>query len=1231
VSTISIPSDLPIAERRDDLLAAISAHQVVVVAGETGSGKSTQLPKLCLELGRGTDAWIGHTQPRRIAARSIAERVAEELGTTVGDQVGYAVRFTDQVGPDTRIKLMTDGILLAEIQRDRLLRRYDTVIVDEAHERSLNIDFLLGYLRRLLPRRPDLKLIVTSATIDTERFSHHFDDAPVIEVSGRTYPVDVRYRPLVDPDSGDELDQTEGICRAVGELRRAGPGDVLVFCSGEREIRDAAQALRGLRFDDTEILPLYARLSAAEQHRVFQPHHGRRIVLATNVAETSLTVPGIRYVVDPGTARISRYSHRTKVQRLPIEAISQASANQRAGRCGRVAPGICIRLYDQDDFDQRPEFTEPEIQRTNLASVILQMAALGLGDIEAFPFVDPPDTRAVRDGIALLGELGAVDPTHEGTPRWLTPLGRRLAALPVDPRLGRMILEAAELGCLHEVMIIAAGLSIQDPRERPSGPDQPAAAQLHARFEVDGSDLLSFVALWDHLAELRRDRSSNQFRKQCKAEFLHVLRIREWQDLYAQLRQVCSRLGMRPNRRPAEPDTVHRALLTGLLSHVGMYTGTGRDYRGARNSRFTLARDALRGAGAPRWVMAAELVETNRIWAHGAARIQPQWIERAASHLVKVSHGEPQWDGAEANAVVSERVTLYGLPVVDGRTVQLSRIDPAEARRTFIDRALVDGDWDRRPEVLRRIDDARHDVETLAARARRDLLAPSDQLATFFDERIPDHVTSGSSFNRWWNRRRRRDPALLDVPREVLLDPAVRAVDWDAFPDEWRLGVDAPLLLTYVFDSDDPLDGLVVEVPVSLLGQLDPAVFTWHVDGMRLELVDALLRLLPKPVRRQLVPIPDTARELLDTLPTGSGDLGSALCAEVSRRTGQRIRPRDIDQSRLSTHLVPTFRIHDDDGTVLAVGTDLDELRNRLGADLRAALAEVHAGIEQDGLVEWPDGPLPRIVHTDGPGGHRVEAFPALVDQTGAVGVRLFASRADQAEAMWLGTRRLLQLRLPSAARALGRLPTASLRTAITASPYPDEEAWLGDLLAAVFDELMETHGAPAWDAPSFDRLRVAVRDDLGEVLSSAWTVATDILVRHQNVADALDDLPGPGFAEVRADVREHLERLVYPGMLTSVGLERLPDVSRYLTAIELRLSKLRDDPDRDRQRMALCRRLESDYDRVRARVSWSPEVDDTAWLLEELRVATFAQTLGTAVPVSEKRVWAALGRLDRE
>ncbi|MGH9001520.1 MAG: ATP-dependent RNA helicase HrpA, partial [Acidimicrobiia bacterium] len=740
------PAELPITARRDDILAAISDHQVVIVAGETGSGKSTQLPKMCLELGRGTDGLVGHTQPRRLAARTIAERIASEIGTEVGGAVGYAVRFTDRVGDATLVKVMTDGILLAEIQRDRRLRRYDTLIIDEAHERSLNIDFLLGYLRQLLPERPDLKVVVTSATIDTERFSAHFGGAPVVEVSGRTYPVEVRYRPLEE-----DTDQAEAICEAVAELSAESPGDILVFLSGEREIRDAADALSALDLPATEILPLYARLSAAEQHRVFQPHPGRRVVLATNVAETSLTVPGIRYVIDPGTARISRYSRRTKVQRLPIEAVSQASANQRAGRCGRVAPGICLRLYSEEDFAARPEFTEPEILRTNLASVILQMEALGLGDMARFPFLDAPDARNIKDGVALLEELGALAPAERQPGKRLTTLGRRLARLPLDPRLGRMVLEAEGHGCVHEVMVITAALAIQDPRERPA--DQQAAAdELHARFAGDESDFLAYLRLWDHLAEQQEALSSNQFRKRCRAEFLNYLRVREWQDIYGQLRQVSRSLDIPINTQPGDPGRIHLSLLAGLLSHIGVRDGTTRDYQGARGARFAIAPGSSLFKASPRWVMAAELVETNRLWARVAARIQPEWAERLGAHLVKRSYSEPHWDLERGEAMAYERVSLYGLPIVTARRIGYGRVDPAGARELFIRHALVEGEWrthDRFVDHNRALVD---EVRALEDRTRRrDLLVTDEVMVGWFDARLPGDVTSARHFDRWWS------------------------------------------------------------------------------------------------------------------------------------------------------------------------------------------------------------------------------------------------------------------------------------------------------------------------------------------------------------------------------------------------------------------------------------------------------------------------------------------------
>src|SRR5215211_1878739 len=742
---ISYPPELPVSQRRDEIARTIRHHQVVVVAGETGSGKTTQLPKICLELGRGVHGMIGHTQPRRLAARTVAERVAAELGTELGGVVGYQVRFTDRVGRDTRVKLMTDGILLAELERDRSLRRYDTIIIDEAHERSLNVDFLLGYLARLLPRRPDLKLIITSATIDPERFSRHFGGAPVVEVSGRTYPVEVRYRPLgEDPD--DDRDQTQGILDAVDELCREGPGDILVFLSGEREIRDTADALRGHQFPRSpggvDILPLYARLAAAEQHRVFQAHAGRRVVLATNVAETSLTVPGIRYVVDPGTARISRSSHRSKVQRLPIEPISQASANQRKGRCGRTSDGICIRLYSSEDFATRPEFTDPEILRTNLASVILQMTSLRLGDVAAFPFIDPPDRRSVKAGVDV----------------------------PVDPRLGRMLLEAARRDCAREVLVIVAALSIQDPRERPSD-KQEAADTQHRRFADKGSDFLTWLNLWRHLHELQAELSSNQFRRRCRAEFLNYLRVREWQDLHGQLRAVARDLGIRLNRDEPHPDAVHTALLAGLLSHIGLKQGDTREFLGARGTRFAIWPGSALARKPPQWVMAGELVETSRLWGREVARIQPEWAEEVGGHLVRRTYAEPHWSRSRGAVLATERATLFGVPIVTGRQVGYARVDPGAARELFLRHGLVEGDWETSHEFFARNRRLLAEVEELEHRARRrDILVDDHTLFDFYDQRVPDEVVSAHHFDAWWKRASRDRPDLLDFERSMLIE-----------------------------------------------------------------------------------------------------------------------------------------------------------------------------------------------------------------------------------------------------------------------------------------------------------------------------------------------------------------------------------------------------------------------------------------------------------------------------
>jgi ATP-dependent helicase HrpA len=1210
VPRVRYPAELPITERVGEILAALRDHQVVVVAGETGSGKSTQLPKICLELGRGVEGMIGHTQPRRLAARTVAERIAEELGTTIGGAVGYTVRFHDRVGDDTLVKVMTDGILLAEIRRDPELADYDTIIVDEAHERSLNIDFILGYLRRLLPRRPDLKVVVTSATIDTARFAAHFGGAPVIEVSGRTYPVEVRYRPVVDDESERGRDQTQAIGDAVGELQAEGPGDVLVFLSGEREIRDAADALAALDLPHTEVVPLFARLSIAEQHRVFRPHTGRRVVLATNVAETSLTVPGIRYVVDAGTARISRFNRRTKVQRLPIEPVSQASAAQRAGRCGRLGPGVCIRLYAEDDLAGRPAYTDPEIVRTNLASVILQMASIGLGDPADFPFVDPPDRRAIGDGVALLQELGALDADGR-----LTPTGRRMAQLPVDPRLARMILEAGELGCAREVLVIAAGLSIQDPRERPLE-RRAEADQLHARFRDPGSDFAAYLNLWDHLQDLQATLGSNQFRRRCKAELLNHLRVREWQDVHGQLRLVARQLGIRANREPADGDLVHRALLAGLLSHVGLRDGDGREYRGARGSRFVLASGSALARRPPRWVVAGELVETNRLWAHVAAGVRPEWIERAAGHLVVRSYGEPVWDARQGRATGLERVSLFGLPLVSGRSVDWARVDPAGARELFVAHALVGGEWTTHQGFVARNRRAIEQVEALEDRVRRrGLLVDDDARAAFFDRRVPDHVVSTRHFERWWRSVRDRDPYLLDLTVADLLDPDAGPVEPGGFPDTWAVdGRDLPL--RYVFEPGAPDDGVTVEVPLAVLPRLDPAAFGWHVPGHRLELVTSLIRTLPKALRRHLSPAADHARALLREAGPEDGPLLDVLSARLSAVAGQPVVPGDWHREHLPPHLSVSFRVLDGRGRVVGEGRDLDRLRLRLRPLVRAGIAAAAAAagrdgvVERSGLTDFPAGGLPRSVTVDWEG-ERLVGFPALLDEGAAVGVRVLLSREEQDAVMWAGTRRLLLLVLPSPLRVLRSRLTNRTKLGLAHAPHADYATLLDDCLVASVDQLLAAHGGPAWGPDGFDGLRRAVGADLPDRLVGVVAAVGRILEAAHALGGRLDRLVAPSLAAAVDDVRTQRDRLLYPGFVATAGAARLPDLARYLEAVDHRLDRLREDPRRDDELRTRVQHLERDI-RPGTRL---------AWLLEELRVSLFAQHLGTAERVSEQRL----------
>ena len=1239
MTSITYP-DLPVSERRDEILAAIAQHQVVVVAGETGSGKSTQLPKMCLELGRGIDAWIGHTQPRRIAARSVAERIAEELNTTIGDRVGYAVRFNDRVGAATQIKVMTDGLLLAEIQRDRNLTKYDTIIIDEAHERGLNIDFLLGYLHRLLPRRKDLKLIITSATIDTQRFAEHFGGAKVIEVSGRGFPVEMRYRPLDDPEVGPR-DQSVAIADAVEELVREGPGDILVFCSGEREIRDAAETVLELKLPSTEVFPLFARLSASEQHRVFEKHSGRRVVIATNVAETSLTVPGIRYVIDPGTARISRYSQRTKVQRLPIEAVSQASANQRAGRCGRVAPGICIRLYSEDDFESRPEFTEPEIHRTNLASVLLQMAALRLGDPAKFPFVDPPDLRSIRDGISLLEELDAVDPEKADTKKWLTPLGRQLAQLPIDPRLGRMVLEAADNGCVHEVMVIASGLSIQDPRERPSD-NREVANEFHRRFVTKGSDLLSFVELWNHIDTERATRSSNQFRKMCRAEHLNYLRIREWQDIYAQLRREMRQLNIEINTVPASQDAVHMSLLAGLLSHIG-YLLPKKDsaprrgprqrkevaeYQAARSARFAISRDSALAKATPTWVMAAELVETNRLWARGVAKIEPEWAERLAEHLTTRSYSEPLWDEVGGSAVTTERVTLYGLAIVTGRRVQLGRVDAEVARQMFIHHALVEGEigreWIARHAFLAHNRTVIAEIDSLSARSRRtDLVADRAAVHDFYESRVGDDVTSADHFNRWWKSVRRNRPNVLDMTVADLIDVENAVIDAEAFPESWQDG-EVELAVSYEFDSSSSSDGVIVTIPVEVVNQLDPSGFDWSVPGHRPELVTALIRSLPKQLRKHFVPVPDTVEAVLGSMDPDRGGVLEALCRELSRLAGLAVPVDALDLTKVPDHLRPTLRVVDDNGGTIAEGKDLRVIREDVREAMLDVLASTEVDFEKTNLTDWSFGTVERAFDTV-KGGHRVRGYPALVDMGDSVSLKLLSSTREQALSHWSGTRRLVRLNLAGPVRQLDSMFNNATKLALAVDAVQSKSAWYHDVIDAAIDSVIEDAGGPPWDRLGFDRLIAHAREQFDRRLRSAAKQTAAIiasLAATRRTVDQLTHEPRASqFRPSMVDAEEQLARLAYEGFVSGVGLQRLADVDRYIRSIEYRLEKLPGRVTQDQREMLRCRELEADHARLAATSDRVAEIEAIGWRLQEFRVNVFAQPIGAAEAVSEKRL----------
>ncbi|WP_314935496.1 ATP-dependent RNA helicase HrpA [Rothia mucilaginosa] len=1356
---ITYPEELPVSERREDIMNAIRDNQVVIIAGETGSGKTTQIPKMCLDLGLGEKGLIGHTQPRRLAARSVAERIAEELGQKIGETVGYQVRFTSEVGEHSAIKLMTDGILLAEIQNDKLLRRYSTLIIDEAHERSLNIDFILGYLKRILPQRPDLKVIITSATIDPERFARHFspsyvpgkgivdenlsaeereiaeailpDDAPpIIEVSGRTYPVEIRYRPLDEEDylSDDEIeddhDPTDGILDAIKELSKEAPGDILIFFSGEREIRDAKDAIEAMVAKSPrlnyEVLPLYARLSLAEQHRVFSPGSRPRIVLATNVAETSLTVPGIKYVIDTGTARISRYSARTKVQRLPIERISQASANQRSGRCGRVSDGIAIRLYSEEDFNSRPEFTDPEILRTNLAAVILQMIAIGVvrepGDISRFPFVQPPASRAINDGVNLLRELGALTERPRaprkgrGNSATLTAIGRAMAAFPVDPRLARMIIEGGRRNCAKEMMVLAAALTIQDPRERPADVRAEADA-MHARFIDDTSDFSSFLLLWDYINEQQAALSSSQLRKMCHREYINYLRIREWQDLFAQLREMgrtanIHASGGRDINASAHEIDIHKSLLSGLLSHVGVKEEREKDskgrnrgpreYLGARGTKFAIFPGSGLFKKSPDWVLSAELVETSRLWARTNASIDPQWIEEIGKHLISVQYSEPHWSLSSGAAVAYAKGTLFGLTIYADRPVQYARVDAAAARELFIQSALIEGQWHTQHKFYLRNQRALAEVEELEARLRRrDLRVDDSVLFAFYDARIPAHVTDVRAFDKWWKQARLEDDNFLDFNPEKLINEEAADYDDSQFPRQWVQRTDSGELtldLRYEYAPTAGIggartdaakrDGVAVQVPILFLNQLSPEPFRWQIPGLRHELVTALIKSLPKAIRRNFVPAPDVARAacaaLEEDYSPATDELIPSLALVLRRLRGVVVEPEAFNWDAVPEHLKMGFQVRNARNKILGEGKDLRALQQQLHKEIRSALADslgasddtmakmvalaqggsgnsgssaastkngaknAQGGTAQtaqptdapgsqvreiSGLTEFPadlfpNGEIPRkvqrIIATQA-----VNGYPALVDEETSVGLRIFPTEAEQLHAQRRGIIRLLQLQVPSPVRYVSEHLSHKEKIVFTQNPHGSIDELIRDCTVAALDHLVPH--TPIFTYAEYSELYEHVRAELIETVFDVTKLVAEILSEATALKKAIKKATSLTTMHAVSDVKAQMENLVYPGFVAKTGYDQLVHIPRYLKAAQVRLTKLGPNLHRDNQLMLTVQNLEDSYDNAVKSLPAGTIVPDALrrvnWMIEELRVSFFAQELGTAYTVSEKRI----------
>ena len=1228
--TASVPAleypDLPICEKRDEIAQLIEKNQVVIVCGETGSGKTTQLPKICLSIGQGSAGFIGHTQPRRIAARTVADRIAEELGESIGQTVGYKIRFHDKTREQSLIKLMTDGILLAESQNDPYLNQYDTIIIDEAHERSLNIDFLLGYMRWLLPRRPDLKLIITSATIDPQRFSKHFDNAPVIEVSGRTYPVDIRYRPIEQIEEDDETtaDLQQAILDAVDELHRDMPGDILIFLSGEHEIRETTESLRKHNPIKCEILPLYAKLSVSEQERVFKPKGQRRIVLATNVAETSLTVPGIRSVIDSGHARISRYSHRSKIQRLPIERVSQASANQRAGRCGRVAEGICIRLYSQDDYLARSEFTDPEILRTHLSSVILQMSSLKLGDIEDFPFVEPPDIKMIRDGKNSLHEVNALDKSGK-----LTDTGRRMAKLPTDPKLARMLLEADKQHSLTEVAIIVSALSIQDPREKPADKMQQADTK-HAAFRVDDSDFLTLLNIWKVYEEQKKHLSNNKIRKYCRDNFLSNMRMREWHDIHTQIMQVIKgEFKLKPNQVPASYEEIHRALLTGLLSNIG-FKHEQYEYLGARNLKFFIFPGSGQHKVRPKWLMAAEQVETSKVYARNVAKIEPEWIELAGQHLLKRSYFDPHWEKKAGRSGVYERTLLYGLTLQAKRKVPYERIDPVAARVIFIRSALVDHEYHTHAPFFKANRKLLEEVGYIQHKGRRvDLVEDEEWLYQFYEQKLPAEVVNGITLDKWRKQAEKDNPQVLFLTKEDLTREQDHQVsEWD-FPDSMKVG-NLTIVLQYRFEPGHEEDGVTALIPVHQLNQVSQQPFAWLVPGLLQEKLVALVKSLPKQLRKHFVPVPQTIERCLEIEPDAVGSLYEWLGTRLRKLTGEAIPNNAWNTDELTDHLRMNFRVIDDKGKLLDYGRNLKALQEKHSVKAEDSFDQLAAEeMDFSDCVQWVFDDLPETYQFTQKGQSFV-GFPAIIDEGDSVGVRIIETQKKAQVLHRAGLVRLFLLQLKKESKyLLKNLPhvpdvelTYQRLTYHPILPTRDSSSYRDDLLYLMIAHVF-TEGQTIRRQQEFEQSLNQHKPQLISFANESGAKIIAILKQYAVVQKQLQQLPQQD--EAVLDVTTQLNCLVYQGFFKTVPYESLKSYPRYLKAIEYRIEKMFQEPGKDQQKMQEARRFQKWFWDHQVKLGKNeqvlPEQSSFRWMMEEFRVSLFAQQLKTPYPVSAIRL----------